>query len=397
MKSCFAVSLSLSFFVIRIFSTELKPIYVGHNCSNTALFTPNSTYQSNLETLLSSLSTAAINSSNGFDSAAVGRSPPDRAYGLFLCRGDLSPRMCGDCVATGKVEILQKCPNQRVSVIWYAECMLRYSNQPIFSVMEREPYANASNTENVIDSTRFAQLLGEKLNDVATRASAGGSAKTVAVAQADFTNSKKLYTLAQCTPDLTASDCDTCLQFGISNLVQEKQGGKVVTPSCNVRYELYAFYYASLLPEPVPPPPAPITGRKGRLRSEMSLLPKRLRPLQLLPLMATMEIKDRDRGDLEAASLWIEELEKAFDVLGCTDEEKVTLAVYQLQGNANDWWKATRGRVFPVNTVQTWAMFVETFNVCPEDGGGSIGQSSEVLGWFEAGPSQPDDFSEFKG
>ncbi|XP_030477432.1 cysteine-rich receptor-like protein kinase 25 [Syzygium oleosum] len=262
MKSCFAVSLSLSFFVIRIFSTELKAIYVGHNCSNTALFTPNSTYESNLETLLSSLSTAAINSSNGFDSAAAGRSPPDRAYGLFLCRGDLSPRMCGDCVATGKVEILQKCPNQRVSVIWYAECMLRYSNQPIFSVMEREPYANASNTENAIDSTRFAQLLGEKLNDVATRASAGGSAKTVAVAQADFTNSKKLYTLAQCTPDLTASDCDTCLQFGISNLVQEKQGGKVVTPSCNVRYELYAFYYASLLPEPVPPPPAPITGRK---------------------------------------------------------------------------------------------------------------------------------------
>ncbi|XP_030443795.1 uncharacterized protein LOC115666158 [Syzygium oleosum] len=68
------------------------------------------------------------------------------------------------------------------------------------------------------------------------------------------------------------------------------------------------------------------------------------------------------RGDLEGALLWMEELEKAFEVLGCTEEEKVTLAVYQLQGNANDWWKATRGVIFPAGTAQTWAMFVEAFN-----------------------------------
>ena len=67
-------------------------------------------------------------------------------------------------------------------------------------------------------------------------------------------------------------------------------------------------------------------------------------------------------GELEAASLWVEELEKAFDVLGCTDEEKVTLAVYQLQGNASDWWRANRERVFPAGTAQTWEMFVEVFN-----------------------------------
>ncbi|XP_056166346.1 uncharacterized protein LOC130137872 [Syzygium oleosum] len=68
------------------------------------------------------------------------------------------------------------------------------------------------------------------------------------------------------------------------------------------------------------------------------------------------------RGNLEGASLWVEELEKAFEVLGCTDEEKVTLAVYQLQENANDWWKATRGMIFSNGTARTWAMFVEAFN-----------------------------------
>ena len=46
-------------------------------------------------------------------------------------------------------------------------------------------------------------------------------------------------------------------------------------------------------------------------------------------------------GDPEAATLWIKELEKVFALLRCTDEDKVTLAVYQLQGNANTWWEAT--------------------------------------------------------
>ena len=43
------------------------------------------------------------------------------------------------------------------------------------------------------------------------------------------------------------------------------------------------------------------------------------------------------RGDPEAAPRWVKELEKTFKVLGCTDEEKVTLTVYQLQEGANDW------------------------------------------------------------
>ncbi|XP_056172376.1 uncharacterized protein LOC130139445 [Syzygium oleosum] len=71
--------------------------------------------------------------------------------------------------------------------------------------------------------------------------------------------------------------------------------------------------------------------------------------------------KFHGRGDPETASRWVEELEKTFKVLGCTDEEKVTLAIYQLQDSANDWWNATEGRVFPEGTASTWAVFVENF------------------------------------
>ncbi|XP_056162535.1 uncharacterized protein LOC130136287 [Syzygium oleosum] len=68
------------------------------------------------------------------------------------------------------------------------------------------------------------------------------------------------------------------------------------------------------------------------------------------------------RGDTKTAPRWVEELEKAFEVLGCTEEEKVTLAIYKLQENASDWWRATKGQVFPAGTAPTWTIFTETFN-----------------------------------
>ncbi|XP_056168702.1 uncharacterized protein LOC130138507 [Syzygium oleosum] len=67
------------------------------------------------------------------------------------------------------------------------------------------------------------------------------------------------------------------------------------------------------------------------------------------------------KGDLEAAPRWVEELEKDFEVLECTDNEKVTLAVYQLQDNANNWWKATGDRILPEGTARTWTVFTESF------------------------------------
>ncbi|KAK3431874.1 hypothetical protein EUGRSUZ_E03794 [Eucalyptus grandis] len=267
MNSSFIISLCLSSFFFHVFCTEAAPEYLYHDCPNTTLFTPNSIYRSNLHALLSSLSSAAPGSTNGFANANVGQNPPERAYGLFLCRGDLNSTTCGRCVAAGERDILQRCPNQRVSIIWYDQCMLRYSNWSILSVMEQSPDRVLYDIGNVIEPTRFMQLLGETLRDIAMRASAGGSEKKVAAAEANFTSSQKLYALAQCTPDLTASDCVKCLQFASAHLPQGKQGGRLLFPSCNLRYDLYPFYNASALPSPATPPPslapsppAPVTG-----------------------------------------------------------------------------------------------------------------------------------------
>ncbi|KAL3726576.1 hypothetical protein ACJRO7_031474 [Eucalyptus globulus] len=67
-------------------------------------------------------------------------------------------------------------------------------------------------------------------------------------------------------------------------------------------------------------------------------------------------------GDPEAATLWIQNLEKAFTLLMCTEEEKVILVIYQLQGNASTWWRAAKRVVFPKGVVPVWNAFFRAFN-----------------------------------
>ncbi|KAF3949583.1 hypothetical protein CMV_024566 [Castanea mollissima] len=205
--------------------------YRFHFCSNQTTFSPNSnsTYQSNLNNLLSSLN-ANSTSKTGFYNTTVGQTqtPENTVYGLFLCRGDLAISECQDCVSTSTKEIVQLyCPEEKEAVIWYDECMLRYSNRSFFSIMEDEP----------------------------TNASSG--AKRFGTKETKFTDSQTLYNLVQCLPDLSSFDCNRCLREAIANLSTAfggKRGGRVLNPSCNVRYEVFAFYHVQAVPAPGPGP-----------------------------------------------------------------------------------------------------------------------------------------------
>ncbi|CAL5408502.1 unnamed protein product [Camellia sinensis] len=262
MNSSFNISTSLLFLCILICFLSLRikatPNYLDIYCQNTT-YTPNSTYQTNLNTLFSSLSSNS-NSINGFSNSTVGLNPPNIVYGLFLCRGDVSTVVCQDCVTTATKEVVQRCTNSKVVTIWYDECMLRYSNQTIFSIADESIGAILSNTQNVTNITSFTRVLGGVMDDIAIRASNGGSAKKFATSQANYSSLQTLYGLAQCTPDLTDLDCNKCLRDSISNFpscCDGNQGARVLFPSCNVRYELYPFYNVTATAPPPPPPPPP--------------------------------------------------------------------------------------------------------------------------------------------
>ncbi|KAF3966156.1 hypothetical protein CMV_009725 [Castanea mollissima] len=72
-----------------------------------------------------------------------------------------------------------------------------------------------------------------------------------------------MYSLVQCTPDLSSFDCNRCLQEAISNVstcCSGKQGGRVMYPSCTIRYEVSPFYQIQAVAPPVPAP-VPILGQ----------------------------------------------------------------------------------------------------------------------------------------
>ncbi|CAL5344685.1 unnamed protein product [Camellia sinensis] len=248
--------------------TKATPTYLAIQCPNTTIYTPNSTYQSNLNTLFSSLSSDSTTSTNGFSNSTAGLNPPDTAYGLFLCRGDVSTTVCQDCVSFATTDVVQKCPNSKVVTIWYDECMLRYSNQSIFSISDQSFSVILNVKQNVADLTRFGEVLGGVMDDIAIQASNGGSVKKFATSRANFSSLQTLYGLAQCTPDLTVSDCNTCLRNGISNFpncCDGNQGARILFPSCNVRYEFYPFYNVSATAPPPSPalPPGTSLGKGG--------------------------------------------------------------------------------------------------------------------------------------
>ncbi|KAF7119710.1 hypothetical protein RHSIM_Rhsim13G0159200 [Rhododendron simsii] len=236
-------------FVYTICLLSLTPITKGDyppffslDCPNTTLSTtstyaPNSTYKTNLNTLFSTLSSHSNNASNGFYNFTAGTSPPDIAYGLFLCRGDISSAECQDCIVYATRNVLEWCPKSKRVIVWLEGCMLRYSDEYIFARQDRGFVGVLHNVRNVTNETSFNEVLGEVMDDIVNRASSDDSGKKFATAQVNYSPLLTLYGLAQCTPDISDSDCKTCIRDCISTFpscCDAKQGAIVRLPSCNV-------------------------------------------------------------------------------------------------------------------------------------------------------------------
>ncbi|KAL4632289.1 hypothetical protein ACB092_04G039100 [Castanea dentata] len=264
----FSVSMLLLILSLLSFlslNSEAAPEYRIHFCSNRTTFTPNSTYQSNFNRLLSFLTSNSTRES-GFYNTTVGQTPETTVDGLFFCRGDLTPDECRDCVSTATKEIVEQyCPVEKVAVIWYRECVLRYSNKSFVSTMVQTPSVSRYNIHNITNSSRFTQLLGTSMNDIETKASnAPSGTQKFATTEANFSELQTLYSIVQCDPLISSFDCKTCLAIVVGNLpgcCAGKLGANVMNPSCFVRYEIYPFYRVQA-PSPIPLPPPP-KGKKG--------------------------------------------------------------------------------------------------------------------------------------
>ncbi|XP_014514537.1 putative receptor-like protein kinase At4g00960 [Vigna radiata var. radiata] len=221
-------------------------IYSAHYCSNETFYSPNTKFQSNLNTLLSSLvSNSSLPSNSGFLRTSV-----DEIDGRFLCRGDVNATVCHGCVAAAAANITRLCPNDTESYIWYDECTLIYSNSTFNNddIVPGFPLNDEGSTVNS-NQDHFNQLLSNLLNSLEGKAlESSMGEKKFAAGAVSVTSAQTLYGMAQCEPDSTSGRCEACFRSAIAAIpscCNGSGGARLLLPICTIRYQLHPFLYNS--------------------------------------------------------------------------------------------------------------------------------------------------------
>lgn len=217
-------------------------LYEGGN------FTSNTSYSLSLNRLISSLPDLTP-TNNGFYNFSV----DGEVNAIALCRGDVKPDQdCTGCISDAAKQLVQSCPNIIEAYIWLEKCMFRYTNRTILGQMEPVPFDYTSSNVSVSDKEGFSKGLGELLESLGAKIEASETRELKFAAGVKGT----IYALAQCTPDVSISDCRICLSqifAGVPTCCDGKTGGWWMNPSCYFRFEDYPFFDLSVISQPLSP------------------------------------------------------------------------------------------------------------------------------------------------
>ncbi|CAJ2630348.1 unnamed protein product [Trifolium pratense] len=243
-------------------------VFRYHTCNqNLGNFTQGSIYQNNRDNVLAQIySNKEIN--YGFYNVSYGEEP-DRVNAIGLCRGDVNPADCRECLRTSAVLLTERCPIQKEAIGYYDLCTLRYSNNSLFGVMKTETgYVYNIETKTVVDDL-FNQTLNVLLDELKSAAADGDSQhkfaeKSVKVNDEGSSNrNETIYGLVQCTPDLSKDNCTNCLDTALGQFsywCKQMKGCLYLGPSCSVRYDITPFFESIVMnntDSPAGPAPQP--------------------------------------------------------------------------------------------------------------------------------------------
>ncbi|RHN51948.1 putative protein kinase RLK-Pelle-DLSV family [Medicago truncatula] len=211
-------------------------------CSSN-LTTTNSTYQINTRTLLSSLSSEATVNTEFYNTTVTGVNRTDSVYGLFMCRGDVSSQICVECIVHATKKLSLDCPLSKQAVIYYDECNVRYSYNYFFSTVDTSPMYRDINI-TYTDQNLYIMTLLNQFSKLAYET--GYSVERYMTNSLKLYDEQNLYSLGQCTRDLSSEDCTSCLKDVINRAIPWSKlsnvRGRIIYPSCNLRFELFQFY-----------------------------------------------------------------------------------------------------------------------------------------------------------
>ncbi|XP_020180597.1 cysteine-rich receptor-like protein kinase 6 isoform X2 [Aegilops tauschii subsp. strangulata] len=277
-----------------------------HVCGDSGEYDDKSVYQANLNLVAAALPKNASASPNLFATAEAG-AVPEKVTALALCRGDANSRACSSCLANAFANLPNVCPGFKEAVIYYDACMLRYSDVQFLSADDSGPlgveltYTVRNDANATSEPGRYQRAVATLMNATADYA-AYNSTRRYATGQADLDREfPKVYSWAQCTPDLTPGRCRDCLAQLIAQLpVQftDSIGGRLLGPRCSFEYETKPFINGPVIvqlpatsassgapaPAVVPTPPASATaeGRKYSVPGMVLII--------LLPMIAAINL-----------------------------------------------------------------------------------------------------------
>lgn len=217
-------------------------------CGTSSSYANGSPFQNNLSNLLLSLpSNASISKSyNTFSGSGT-----DRVYVLYMCLNYVSNETCQNCLTTAIEDIVKLCPQAKEAVVWEELCQLHYSNSNFIGMLNVTGNIGKDNKQNVSEPEKFESVVKEILTNLTERASFNVSANKYATDDVPFED-KTIYALVQCSNDLSASDCNRCLQSAIRDIkgcCYASIGARVMSRSCYLRYEFYPFYLGASEPK----------------------------------------------------------------------------------------------------------------------------------------------------
>ncbi|XWS15624.1 hypothetical protein CRYUN_Cryun34aG0017400 [Craigia yunnanensis] len=218
-------------------------VYFEYKCNeNRGHYTANSTYQANLNRIISQFS-SLTQFNDGFFNLSAGESP-DNVNSIALCRGDRNQNQCNICLNYTATELERFCPSNKEATAWSEYCLVRYANRDMYGLLENDPRTCAYNPANVSNPDQFNQTLSKLLNTLSNEAAAGGPLRKYATGKATAGNSETVYAMVQCTPDMDEQNCTTCLTFAMSelqNCCYGRKGCRVLRPTCVLRFESNPF------------------------------------------------------------------------------------------------------------------------------------------------------------
>ncbi|XBI35426.1 hypothetical protein VPH35_121107 [Triticum aestivum] len=260
----------------------------------------------NVKVLAATLPNKTSSSPVHFATATVGQAP-DIVYALALCRGDiLNDTACAQSVAKTFDLVRNATPPDLgcyPAVSYYTDSILLYSFNDILAP---SIYTNSTGDENggnppferwnvknvTGDVPLVAGLIRELLVETVEKAASATPRRFATGVMDSGTTFPMVYSLAQCTPDLSTGDCLACLNhlLGLINSTMSlRMGGQMGVIRCYFRYEASPFYQGQPMISLGPPAPTPtehktqhdqdgsiIYMRRGKLTDGLEIAVKRL-------------------------------------------------------------------------------------------------------------------------